>query len=116
VAGKGHHHHFQCERCDRVFDISGCLDNLRRLLDAEPALVTMRSPFPHRQTLLQHVAANGIEVERQLQSPPNPVEVLRLLIERGADRVSPFSIPSIIPNLGAGYVSIELGTRGPLMS
>ncbi|MBV8345405.1 MAG: transcriptional repressor [Candidatus Eremiobacteraeota bacterium] len=29
---KGHHHHFQCERCDRVFDIDGCLDNLRRLL------------------------------------------------------------------------------------
>lgn len=29
---KGHHHHFQCERCDRVFDIHGCLDNLRRLL------------------------------------------------------------------------------------
>ena len=38
------------------------------------------------------------------------------LIERGADRVSPFSIPAIIPNLGAGYVSIELGTRGPLTS
>lgn len=29
---KGHHHHFQCERCERVFDIDGCLDNLRRLL------------------------------------------------------------------------------------
>ena len=30
-ADKGHHHHFQCERCDRVFDVAGCLDNLRRL-------------------------------------------------------------------------------------
>jgi 3-oxoacyl-[acyl-carrier-protein] synthase II len=28
--------------------------------------------------------------------------------------VSPFAIPSIIPNLGAGWVSIMLGTRGPL--
>jgi Fur family transcriptional regulator, ferric uptake regulator len=28
---KGHHHHFQCEKCDRVFDIAGCLENLRRL-------------------------------------------------------------------------------------
>ena len=36
------------------------------------------------------------------------------LITRGPDRVSPFSIPSIIPNLGAGWVSIMLGTRGPL--
>ncbi len=38
------------------------------------------------------------------------------LVERGPDRVNPFSIPSIIPNLGAGWVSIELGTRGPLLS
>src|ERR1022692_2996455 len=38
------------------------------------------------------------------------------LTTRGPDRVSPFSIPSIIPNLGAGWVSIELGTRGPLLS
>lgn len=28
---KGHHHHFQCEKCERVFDVAGCLDNLRRL-------------------------------------------------------------------------------------
>ena len=35
--------------------------------------------------------------------------------EAGPDRVNPFSIPSIIPNLGAGWVSIMLGTRGPLL-
>ena len=39
-----------------------------------------------------------------------------VLLSRGPDRVSPFSIPSIIPNMGAAWVSIELGTRGPLMS
>src|SRR5256712_9649766 len=39
-----------------------------------------------------------------------------VLIELRPDRVSPFSIPSIIPNMGAGWVSIELGTKGPLMS
>jgi len=38
------------------------------------------------------------------------------LRQRGPDRVNPFAIPSIIPNLGAGWVSIELGTRGPLSS
>lgn len=38
------------------------------------------------------------------------------LITRGPDRVNPFSIPSIIPNMGAGWVSIELGTKGPLTS
>jgi 3-oxoacyl-[acyl-carrier-protein] synthase II len=38
------------------------------------------------------------------------------LLKRGPDRISPFSIPCIIPNMGAGWVSIELGTKGPLMS
>ena len=38
------------------------------------------------------------------------------LLTRGPDRVNPFAIPAIIPNLGAGWVSIELGTRGPLGS
>ena len=36
------------------------------------------------------------------------------LLERGPDRVNPFSIPEIIPNMGAAWVSMELGTRGPL--
>jgi Fur family transcriptional regulator, ferric uptake regulator len=30
-AHKGHHHHFRCERCARVFDIAGCVENLREL-------------------------------------------------------------------------------------
>ena len=29
-AGKEHHHHFQCERCDRVFDLTGCFENVRK--------------------------------------------------------------------------------------
>jgi 3-oxoacyl-[acyl-carrier-protein] synthase II len=39
-----------------------------------------------------------------------------VLIDRGPDRVNPFSIPQIIPNMGAAWVSMELGTRGPLSS
>jgi 3-oxoacyl-[acyl-carrier-protein] synthase II len=35
---------------------------------------------------------------------------------RGPDRVSPFSVVQTLPNLSAGWVSIELGTRGPLLS
>ena len=38
------------------------------------------------------------------------------ILTRGPDRVSPFSIPCIIPNMGAGWTSIELGTKGPLMA
>jgi 3-oxoacyl-[acyl-carrier-protein] synthase II len=46
-----------------------------------------------------------------LQSFQDCTDTLR---ERGADRVNPFSIPAIIPNIGAGWVSMELGTQGPL--
>ncbi|HEX9415854.1 MAG TPA: beta-ketoacyl-ACP synthase II [Gaiellaceae bacterium] len=38
------------------------------------------------------------------------------LRERGPTRVNPFSIPAIIPNMGAAWVSMQLGTKGPLMS
>ena len=38
------------------------------------------------------------------------------LSERGPDRVNPFSIPEIIPNMGAAWVSMQLGTQGPLTS
>jgi 3-oxoacyl-[acyl-carrier-protein] synthase II len=35
---------------------------------------------------------------------------------RGPERVSPLSIVQALPNLAAGWVSIELGTRGPLLT
>jgi 3-oxoacyl-[acyl-carrier-protein] synthase II len=38
------------------------------------------------------------------------------LLTRGPDRVNPFSIPEIIPNMGAAWVSMQLGTQGPLSS
>jgi 3-oxoacyl-[acyl-carrier-protein] synthase II len=46
-----------------------------------------------------------------LKSLQDSYDVLK---ERGPDRVNPFSIPQIIPNMGAAWVSMELGTRGPL--
>ncbi|MEY3202612.1 MAG: hypothetical protein RIR70_2162 [Pseudomonadota bacterium] len=30
-AGHGHHHHFQCRQCGRVFEVEGCPGNLARL-------------------------------------------------------------------------------------
>ena len=41
-------------------------------------------------------------------------DCLQLLIERGPDRTSPFSIIQIIPNMAAAWISMELGTQGPL--
>src|SRR5580765_8016742 len=75
----------------------------------------------------QAEAESGIEVAREPDRVGASIatgigglrsyqDCYHLLLTRGPDRVSPFSIPSIIPNMGAGWVSIELGTKGPLMS
>ena len=41
-------------------------------------------------------------------------DCFQVLLERGPDRTSPFSIIQIIPNMAAAWVSMELGTKGPL--
>jgi 3-oxoacyl-[acyl-carrier-protein] synthase II len=75
----------------------------------------------------QAVADSGLEIEKESERVGAAVatgigglqsfqECHAVLVSRGPDRVNPFSIPAIIPNLGAGWVSIELGTRGPLLS
>jgi 3-oxoacyl-[acyl-carrier-protein] synthase II len=75
----------------------------------------------------QAVADAGIEVEKEAERIGAAIatgigglqsfqDCYDQLLQRGPDRVNPFSIPAIIPNLGAGWVSIELGTRGPLLS
>ncbi len=69
--------------CDAIQ--AGDVVALSRMLDDEPGLIRQRSPFPHRAMLLHYVAANGVEVERQIESPANAVEVMHLLLERGAD-------------------------------
>ena len=84
-----------CERGDAVVDprfeaaadaiVDGDLATLRDLLAAEPGLAHARSPYGHRCTLLHHVAANGIEVCRQWQSPANAAAIARALLAAGAD-------------------------------
>jgi Fur family ferric uptake transcriptional regulator len=34
TAAQGHHHHFQCTRCKRVFDVHGCPGSLAHLAPA----------------------------------------------------------------------------------
>ncbi len=70
---------------------------------------------------------SGIEIERDADRIGASIatgigglgafqDCYQTLVERGPDRINPFSIPAIIPNMGAGWVSMELGTRGPLSS
>ena len=64
--------------------VSGDMATLCRLLDESPELIRQRSSRDHRSTLLHYVSANGIEDFRQ-RTPPNIVEITRLLLDTGAD-------------------------------
>ena len=41
------------------------------------------------------------------------VEQHSILLERGSDRVSPYFIPSVLPDAASGQIAIALGLRGP---
>lgn len=64
--------------------VSGDIATLSRLLRTHPELARARSTREHRSTLLHYVSANGIEDYRQ-KTPPNIVEIARLLLDAGAD-------------------------------
>jgi len=58
----------------------------------------------------------GVSVATAMGGLKSFEDACETLIKRGPDRVNPFSIPAIIPNMGAAQVSIELGTKGLLSS
>lgn len=64
--------------------ISGDVATLGSMLREHPELVRLRSTRRHRATLLHYVAANGVEGGRQ-KTPPNAVEVARILLDAGAE-------------------------------
>lgn len=64
--------------------VGGDIDTLTRLLGTVPDLIRERSTREHRATLLHYVSANGVENFRQ-RTPPDIVEVARLLLTRGAE-------------------------------
>jgi ankyrin repeat protein len=64
--------------------VTGNQATVERLIAASPGLVRARSTRIHRATLLHYVAANGHEGFRQ-RTPPNAVEIARLLLEAGAE-------------------------------
>jgi ankyrin repeat protein len=81
------------QRFERAVDavVSGDTEMLRQLLREDPDLVRARStrvnyfdPPQNRSTLLHYLAANGVENYRQ-KSPPNAVEIAKILLDAGAD-------------------------------
>jgi ankyrin repeat protein len=64
--------------------IAGDVATLKRLLLENPDLIRTRSTRVHQSTLLHYVSANGVENFRQ-KTPPNAVEVAKVLIDAGAE-------------------------------
>ena len=64
--------------------VSGDAGKLRSMLREHPELARARSSRGHHATLLHYVAANGVEGERQ-KTPPNAVEIARILLDAGAE-------------------------------
>jgi ankyrin repeat protein len=64
--------------------IDGDRPALERMLRDDPSIARARSVRAHHATLLHYVAANGVEGYRQ-RTPPNVVEIARLLLDAGAD-------------------------------
>ncbi len=64
--------------------IDGEEELLRQLLAQNPELPKLRSPLEHKGTLLHYLAANGVEDALQ-RTPPNAVEIGRILLDAGAE-------------------------------
>jgi len=98
--------------------ISGDVAALPRLLRRNPELIGARSTRLHRSTLLHYVSANGVEDYRQ-KTPPNAVEIARLLLAAGAEvDAENYGYPSISSALGLVAASIHpkrAGVQIPLL-
>ena len=110
--------HFACELKD--FDPTVWIDRkAARRMDRFAQIVLAAARQAHEDSGLD-IGANaeriGASIATGIGGLNSFQECYDVLRDRGPDRVSPFSIPSIIPNMGAGWVSIDLGTKGPLMS
>lgn len=71
--------------------VNGDAATLRELLAEDPSLVHARStrichfdPPSHQAMLLHYIGANGVEGYRQ-KTPPNAVEITKILLDAGAD-------------------------------
>ena len=81
--------------------ITGDLKKLAALLHKNSKLIHARSTRQHRATLLHYIGANGVEGYRQ-KTPPNSVEIAKLLLDAGAD------VNAIADIYGGGATTLAL--------
>ncbi|MBA2474663.1 MAG: beta-ketoacyl-ACP synthase II [Actinobacteria bacterium] len=109
---------FACELKD--FDPAAWIERKQaRRMDRFSQMVLAAARQAEQDSGLDVAAAPdrvGVSVATGIGGLKSFQDCYHTLIDRGPDRVNPFSIPAIIPNMGAAWVSMELGTRGPLTS
>lgn len=64
--------------------LAGDLGGLEHQIDADPTLITRNSQYAHKSGLIHYIGSNGVEFWRQIV-PNNLVEILELLLNKGAD-------------------------------
>jgi len=110
--------HYACEL--KGFDPTDWIDGRKaRKMDRFAQMVVAAARMAERDSGLDIAAEHeriGAAVATGIGGLQSFQDCYDVLLERGPGRINPFSIPSIIPNMGAAWVSMELGTRGPLSS
>lgn len=90
----------QVKRTDRFIQLAVAASRLA----LEDSGLDLSKENPERVGVTVGSAAGGFEsIEAQM----------RILLERGPDRVSPFTVPLFIVNMAAGWVSILHNAKGP---
>jgi len=90
----------EVRRTDRFVHLALAAAHLAHRDSGSPALV------PERTAVLMGTGIGGITTLE---------DAVRVLVERGPDRVSPFMVPAMMPNAAAGHVAMALGLTGPNM-
>jgi len=110
--------HFACEL--KNFDPTTWIEHKKaRRMDRFTQMIIAAARMAEEDSGLDIAAENeriGVSVATGIGGLQSFQDCYDQLLDRGPDRVNPFSIPAIIPNMGAAWVSMELGTRGPLSS
>ncbi|MEQ1770639.1 MAG: beta-ketoacyl-ACP synthase II [Devosia sp.] len=63
---------------------------------------------PEKQAVTATIIGSGVG------GSPVMAEATKTIIEKGPRRLSPFTVPSFLANLAAGWISIKYGFKGPI--
>jgi 3-oxoacyl-[acyl-carrier-protein] synthase II len=110
--------HFACELKD--FDPTKWIEHRQaRRMDRFAQMIIAAARMAEQDSGIEiepETERTGVSVATGIGGLKSFQDCYDQLLARGPDRINPFAIPAIIPNMGAAWVSMELGTRGPLWS